>query len=231
MVSKKTNTGIIYLIITLLFYLFIDNFGIDLLGKIFSGSIPSIITFTLMTVVAIILVTLLKDDFQYDLQRINADKKKLWLVPLFIFLFLAVDIVLQNLITVQSNNQNNLTNAIQKNGPIGNCLILLMTVIIGPIVEEVIFQYFLQRKLFKENLLRIGLNSKVAKTVAVLLATVLFMMFHMQSISELRSIVFFSYSDLFLLGLVYEITDENLVLAISVHSISNLVAFLSIFIS
>lgn len=92
-----------------------------------------------------------------------------------------LQIVINNLIPTNSTNKNGLKHLIQSSSPIGVMLLIILVVLVGPVVEEIIFQYFIQKLIVKNSLLKVGINKKLAITISILVDTLLFMMFHMQT--------------------------------------------------
>ncbi|WP_125712316.1 CPBP family intramembrane glutamic endopeptidase [Companilactobacillus kedongensis] len=170
------------------------------------------------------------DSMIIDLDAISKNRRKLWLIPLFVVLDLVVQMVLQNIFTAQSGNQGHVESILHNNSILGLILMFIMIVIVGPIMEEIIFQYFFQKTIFKGLLQRLNLNKLTVSILAIILATVMFMLYHVTSMSDFTSLAIFTYSDLILFAIIYELTDDNLVYPIAVHSIGNLIGFIMVFI-
>jgi len=170
------------------------------------------------------------DSMIIDLDAISKNRRKLWLIPLFVVLDLVVQMVLQNIFTAQSGNQGHVESILHNNSILGLILMFIMIVIVGPIMEEIIFQYFFQKTIFKGLLQRLNLNKLTVSILAIILATVMFMLYHVTSMSDFTSLAIFTYSDLILFAIIYELTDDNLVYPIAVHSIGNMIGFIMVFI-
>ncbi|MFD1418820.1 CPBP family intramembrane glutamic endopeptidase [Companilactobacillus keshanensis] len=170
------------------------------------------------------------DSMVMDLDAISKNRHKLWLIPLFVILDFVIQMILQNIFTAQSGNQGHVESVLHNNSILGIVLMFIMIVIVGPIMEEIIFQYFFQKTIFKGLLQRLKLNKLTVSIISIILATVMFMLYHVTSVSDFTSLAIFTYSDLILFAIIYELTDDNLVYPIVVHSIGNLIGFIFVFI-
>lgn len=97
--------------------------------------------------------------------------------------------------------------------------VIIYTVILAPIFEEIVF-----RKLFYNALKK---NTKLPVIVIVLIIAAIFAFIH---VSDIESIKFFPVYFILSLGLtgVYAITKENIYASIGVHFLNNLIAILMI---
>lgn len=116
-----------------------------------------------------------------------------------------------------SANQQGIIDAL--NQPI-KYIVIFLTVILAPIIEEIIF-----RKLFYNTL---KLNTKLPTWAIVLIITTVFAGMHV--IGDIDSLVFFP--QYFVLSLVitivYAITKENLFASMGLHFLNNVLAILEI---
>ena len=116
-----------------------------------------------------------------------------------------------------SSNQQGIIDAL--NGPTKHVVVFL-TVILAPIIEEIIF-----RKLFYNAL---KMNTKLPSWAIVLIIAAVFAGIHVMS--DIESLVFFpQYFVLsFIITGVYAITKENIFASIGLHFLNNLLAILQI---
>jgi len=182
-------------------------------------------------VLCLVIISLLKTNFRNDIDKIHTNLKKLWLIPLFVILDLVVQVVIQNVLPINSTNQSGIENGIQSSSSMGNFFIMIIVVFIGPIMEEVIFQYFIQKVILKNNFAKFINNKKMISILSVIIVTVLFMAFHIQSFKDIYDLSFLEYLDLSMFAIIYELTDENLLYPIFTHICLNLIAFISVIVA
>lgn len=216
------------LFISLLIYFISAKFLYSWLNQIISQNVASDIVVLLEYLACATALYTLTEPFVADLDDISNNRKRLWLIPLFTVLDFVVQNILQNIFTVQSSNQGHIESNVQNNSILGLVFMFIMIVIVGPIMEEIIFQYLIQKIIFKGLLQKLKLKKLTVSITAALLATIFFILYHVTSISDFTSLAIFTYSDLILYAVIYEITDDNLIYPIAVHSLGNLVGFILI---
>lgn len=215
------------LIISLVVYFISAEFLYSWLRPFMSQNITSDIVVLLEYLSCAIALFALTDSMIIDLDAISKNRKKLWLIPLFVVLDFCLQIILQNIFTIQSGNQGHVESVLHNNTHfLGLILMFIMIVIVGPIMEEIIFQYLFQKVIFKGLLKRLKIGKRAVSILAIILATILFMLYHVTSMSDFSNLAIFTYSDLILFAIIYEITDDNLIYPIAVHSLGNLVGFI-----
>ncbi|MFC6322487.1 CPBP family intramembrane glutamic endopeptidase [Companilactobacillus baiquanensis] len=219
------------LIISIVVYLVSAEFLYSWLRPITSQNTSSDIVVLLEYLACAMALFSLTDAMILNLDDISKNRRKLWLIPLFVILDFGLQIILQNIFTVQSANQGHVENVLHGNSNLlGLIFMFIMVVIVGPIMEEIIFQYLFQKVIFKGLLERLKFNKLVISILSILLATILFMLYHVTSISDFTTLAIFTYSDLVLFAIIYEITDDNLIYPIVVHSLGNLIGFVLVLI-
>lgn len=216
------------LFISLLIYFISAKFLYSWLNQIMSQNIASDIVVLLEYLACATALYTLTEPFVSDLDDISNNRKRLWLIPLFTILDFVVQNILQSIFTIQSSNQGHIESNVQNNSILGLVFMFIMIVIVGPIMEEIIFQYLIQKIIFKGLLQKLKLKKLTVSITAALLATIFFMLYHVTSIFDFTSLAIFTYSDLILYAIIYEITDDNLIYPIAVHSLGNLVGFILI---
>jgi len=174
----------------------------------------------------LLIIYLLKDDFDSEIVAINKKKSRLWLIPAFLILDFVLQILLSNIFTANSSNQNDFVNAINGHGSLKLMFIFGLFVILSPIAEEVIFQYFIQKILIKDNLNRLNSSKFVVTLTSIVISTLLFMLYHANSVADITNLSIFSYGNLIVYAILYQVTDDNLIYPISVHILNKLIAFI-----
>ncbi|WP_428840467.1 lysostaphin resistance A-like protein [Companilactobacillus allii] len=104
-------------------------------------------------------------------------------------------------------------------------MISILIVIIGPISEEILFQFFLQGKL--ANILNNKFkNSWITTILPIVFSTLLFMIYHLSGMQDILNLSIFTYSDLVLFAILYKITDYNILYPIAMHIGLNLISLI-----
>lgn len=212
----------------LVLYIWLVDFSISFFNSFLSSTVSNLVFIFMQFLVCSSLVFLLRDEFRVGFKKITENIKRIWIIPVFLVLDFGLQIVINNLISTNSTNQNGLEHLIQSSSPIGVMLLSILVVLVGPVVEEIIFQYFIQKLIVKNSLLNLGINKKLTITISILVATLLFMMFHMQTWSDITNLTFLGYSDLIFFAILYSARDDNLMYPIILHVCSNTIAFLSV---
>lgn len=212
----------------LVLYIWLVDFSISFFNSFLSSTVSNLVFIFMQFLVCSSLVFLLRDEFRVGFKKITENIKRIWIIPVFLVLDFGLQIVINNLIPTNSTNQNGLEQLIQSSSPIGVMLLSILVVLVGPVVEEIIFQYFIQKLIVKNSLLNLGINKKLTITISILVATLLFMMFHMQTWRDITNLTFLGYSDLIFFSILYSVRDDNLMYPIILHVCSNTIAFLSV---
>ncbi|WP_211331289.1 CPBP family intramembrane glutamic endopeptidase [Companilactobacillus insicii] len=168
----------------------------------------------------------LRPKFKSDWNSIKSKKSELWLISVFLLLDVFLQILLSNIFTAAASNQNNFDTAIKNHNAIMLVAVFILFVIAGPIVEEIIFQYFIQDRIVKFYLQKTKLPKWLSISLIVIIPTLLFMFYHTNNWNDIANLSIFSYGNLIVFAVLYQITDDNLIYPISVHILNNLIAFL-----
>lgn len=164
---------------------------------------------------------LMRTDFKRYLQYIRQNKRDLWSIPLFFLADVLITVILSAFISNQSGNQSDLDQAFQHQHGFIIVLMVLMMTIIGPFMEEIIFQYFIQG-FAKRILQKTSLGQQWISILAVIIATIAFMLWHVTGFKDITDLSFLLYFDLILYAIIYELTDDNLIYPIASHVIWNI---------
>ncbi|APX71657.1 CPBP family glutamic-type intramembrane protease [Companilactobacillus allii] len=213
--------------ILLTIYFLIVEFSMNLFQMFLTQKISSIITVLLEYFLCISLLISIKSYLRNDFISIKTNKTKLILIliPLFIILSLAFQIVLQNIIPSTPSNQSAVVGELNNNSIVGLIMISILIVIIGPISEEILFQFFLQGKL--ANILNNKFkNSWITTILPIVFSTLLFMIYHLSGMQDILNLSIFTYSDLVLFAILYKITDYNILYPIAMHIGLNLISLI-----
>ncbi|WP_192844200.1 CPBP family intramembrane glutamic endopeptidase [Companilactobacillus allii] len=205
----------------------IVEFSMNLFQMFLTQKISSIITVLLEYFLCISLLISIKSYLRNDFISIKTNKTKLILIliPLFIILSLAFQIVLQNIIPSTPSNQSAVVGELNNNSIVGLIMISILIVIIGPISEEILFQFFLQGKL--ANILNNKFkNSWITTILPIVFSTLLFMIYHLSGMQDILNLSIFTYSDLVLFAILYKITDYNILYPIAMHIGLNLISLI-----
>ncbi|KRN97886.1 hypothetical protein IV57_GL001559 [Companilactobacillus kimchiensis] len=214
------------LLLAIVFYIFVSDFGAEILSEFMSKN-PGVLTVALLAgLPAVISLFLLKDNFKSDFMTIRKRKRQLWLIPIYFVLTTITALVLGNIFTASSTNQSGLEKVTQLE-PYNMIAMVLVMIVFGPIMEEIIMQYFIQR-LLKKGLLNLKVKPVWASIIAIIIATIVFMLFHMDNLKDITDLSILSYGDLIFFGIIYERSHENLTYAIILHGLMNVLAFLSL---
>lgn len=212
----------------ILFYIFVTEFLLNILEQFLSQTTSSLIFAALQILICISFIYLLRSNFKDDLNHLFRSFKAIYIIPIFVVLDLAYQIIIQNIIPANPSNQSGLEKGVHSSGSIGVLILFILIAITGPIVEEVIFQYFIQHTLLKGFLSRFNLSRKAIAIISIVITTILFMMFHVNKLRDIQNISFLQYSDLIFFAIIYEYSDDNLMYPILMHIISNIIGFISI---
>lgn len=211
--------------ILLIIYFLIVEFSMNLFQMFLTQKISSIITVLLEYFLCILLLLSIKPYLRSDFISIKTNKIKLILIPLFIILNLMFQIVLQNIIPSTPSNQSAVVGELSNNSIVGLIMISILIVIIGPISEEILFQFFLQGKL--ANILNNKFNNSwITTIIPIVFSTLLFMIYHLSGMQDVLNLSIFTYSDLILFAILYKITDYNILYPISMHIGLNLISLI-----
>lgn len=214
------------LLVSTVLYFFTAEWLAIILKNWLTADISDTVVIIMSYVFCLGVVYALKPKFQTDWNSIKSKKSQLWLVPAFLLLDMFLQILLSNIFTASASNQNNFEMAIKSHNAIMLIAIFILFVIAGPIVEEVIFQYFIQGCIVKFYLKKIKLPKWLLIGLIVIIPTLLFMFYHTNSWNDIVNLSIFSYGNLIVFAILYQITDDNLIYPISVHILNNLIAFL-----
>lgn len=149
-----------------------------------------------------------------------------WLgVLVTIIASLAYTIVYQLLRLPYPTNQVNQNRMMSQVGhfPILDGLYLLTVILVVPIAEELVFQYYFQRVFFPTLFRRF--NWRFARLGAVLGATLLFMLWHVVGETGSLAVDFsqlLAYGDLLFYAILFAISKENILPVCLVHVLWNL---------
>lgn len=167
--------------------------------------------FSLQFLSCVFAVIILKSDFKRNINEIINNFKKVWLIPLFVVSDLLLQIVIQNFLSASSTNQSGIESGVRTSVPIGVVLIFFISVFVGPIMEEITFQYLIQKVILKYNLNKIIKNKMITSILSILVTTFLFMLIHVSELKDIYDISFLGYLGVILYAIVYQITDDNLI--------------------
>lgn len=184
---------------------------LDFLNSFFNETNSTIIVFSLQFLSCVFAVIILKSDFKRNINEIINNFKKVWLIPLFVVSDLLLQIVIQNFLSASSTNQSGIESGVRTSGPIGVVLIFFISVFVGPIMEEITFQYLIQKVILKYNLNKIIKNKMITSILSILVTTFLFMLIHVSELKYIYDIFFLGYLGVILYAIVYQITDDNLI--------------------
>ncbi len=196
-------------------------------GTALPKTVLGLAQFGLYWLYVLVLLFLTRDDWRRSLAKLR--QGKLWgLILGTAFLSLLYDVLVGFLnLPLPANQSNNDKLLAMVSGSPSLLVAFLVTgVLVIPIIEELIFQYFFQRVLFP--LLFFKLSAKWRSVVAVLLATILFILYHSASLvmsPQTLLVTFVSYGDLLLFAILFAVTDENIAAVSMAHIIVNLVSF------
>lgn len=104
----------------------------------------------------------------------------------------------------------------------------LLVVIAGPISEEIIFQRVIQYNLYVELKRYQSFNNLICRYIAILGATMLFILFRIWGESDIGWLLDLSNSGLIFFAIIYDLTRFKLMYPIVVHIGINLLAFIAV---
>lgn len=163
---------------------------------------------------------------------INLKNIKSWLMTLLcVVLAVLYNILISTLHISITSAQHSTENSVSAATSHISLLILLTVTIIlvSPILEEIIFQYFFQKIFFPIILKK--LNVRHIKLYSLLASTLLFIGSHIVIGNvTIKTILtgLIVYSPLLLLGILYEKTNKNIIYPIVAHIIINFLGMISI---
>ncbi|HJE97782.1 MAG TPA: CPBP family intramembrane metalloprotease [Ligilactobacillus acidipiscis] len=206
-----------------IFYIWLSTWAADLFSKVLSNHSTSLVMLLSQFIVVILMLILIRKSLLKSIQQIKKHKKFLFLPIVTVIFNLLFQILYQSLINVpeSANQSENLHNLTQSPWEI-SILFVVVTVVTGPIAEEIIFQYLIQENLFR---LCKPINKHLAEIISIIVATLLFMGFHFLNESNFSWLAFFGYGYLIFSAIVYSFSRHNLSVA---HILFSLIALISI---
>ncbi|WP_119327269.1 CPBP family intramembrane glutamic endopeptidase [Companilactobacillus musae] len=213
---RLTNQKLKYLLITTLIYMAITLIPIHIEKTVY-----------LIVIIFLISCYLLKDEFKYYWTYLRNNGKKLWLIPVFTIADFLISQITANLFPQESSNEVGLENILHHGNTLIIMAMILLITVIGPLMEEIIFQYFIQGAV-KKYLKKSTLNQHWISILAIIIATICFMLWHVDSLKDFTNLSFFTYIDLILYAIIYQLTDDNLLYPLATHIIWNTLGLLII---
>ena len=217
--NKKSNY---YLLISCILYVLVSQYSYSILHTILSKQLAIGGTIFVQMITTLLLVILAYNGIQQ-----KTEKSKSLLVPLFIFLDILYQIIYQNIFSNvgSTTNQSEIVSLVHSH-PQYYWFLFLLIVITGPIAEEIVFQRVIQFNLYGLLKKRPLLNNFASRFIAIIGATLLFMLFHIWGDTNASWLELFTNGDLILFAIIYDLTRFRLVFPIATHIGVNLIVFL-----